>query len=315
MEKSLPNASTPQQADTVLRLLWERDLAARPVTTEDLAGVWSVARQDAVLRGGQLVRRGLVRFVDETWVLTPEGREIALLSVRAHRLYETYLARETGLPAHAWHREAEAKDHQLSAGEVDALADHLGHPRFDPHGDPIPTRQGAMPHGKSRIALLETRAPGLGRILHLEDEPEAIYNELYAFGLAPGQICRWTPQPDMHWEVEVEGRRRRLNASHAVALHLEPLEAAPASELGMRRLTDLKDGEAGRVLRLSAHCRGPARERLLDLGFVPGSPVARTWASPMGSPVAYRVRGALVGLRAEQSDAILLHPADSSLSS
>lgn len=65
--------------------------------------------------------------------------------VRTHRLYETWLARTTSTPAAEWHREAHKAEHHLEAAEVDAMDDRLNNPRFDPHGDPIPTREGILP--------------------------------------------------------------------------------------------------------------------------------------------------------------------------
>lgn len=67
-------------------------------------------------------------------------------------------------------------------------------------------------------------------------------------------------------------------------------------------LADLPVGQAGVVAELTL--RGPERRRLLDLGLVPGTVVVAEMRSPLGDPVAYRVRGATVALRREQARAI-----------
>ncbi len=69
-------------------------------------------------------------------------------------------------------------------------------------------------------------------------------------------------------------------------------------------LSSLKPGDLARVIRLAVD--GADRGRLLDLGFTPGSEVECLFSSPMGDPIAYRVRGAAVALRREQSDKVLV---------
>jgi Fe2+ transport system protein FeoA len=64
-------------------------------------------------------------------------------------------------------------------------------------------------------------------------------------------------------------------------------------------LADLQPGESGIVVAL--HSQGPERRRMMDLGMVPGTHITAEMNSPLGDPVAYRVRGALVALRQEQA--------------
>ncbi len=77
--------------------------------------------------------------------LTPAGRRRALAVIRRHRLLETFLHDTLGLDWDKVHREAEELEHHLSEQVTEALDRHLGHPRFDPHGEPIPDREGRMP--------------------------------------------------------------------------------------------------------------------------------------------------------------------------
>src|SRR5699024_5743720 len=72
--------------------------------------------------------------------LTGTGRGFAVAMVRRHRLIETFLARCLAYPWDEVHAEADALEHVVSDRFVDALDAYLGHPRRDPHGDPIPTR-------------------------------------------------------------------------------------------------------------------------------------------------------------------------------
>jgi DtxR family Mn-dependent transcriptional regulator len=83
---------------------------------------------------------------------------------------------------------------------------------------------------------------------------------------------------------------------------------AAAAVVEARFLHQLRRGERARVLGLTPACRGAERRRLLDLGFVAGTPVEIEIASPMGDPVGYRVRGTVNALRQEQAGLIRIAP-------
>jgi ferrous iron transport protein A len=71
-----------------------------------------------------------------------------------------------------------------------------------------------------------------------------------------------------------------------------------------RTLADLLPGQSGVVRELRS--QGPERRRMMDLGMVPGTVIVVEMNSPLGDPVAYRVRGALVALRREQARLVLI---------
>ncbi len=73
-------------------------------------------------------------------------------------------------------------------------------------------------------------------------------------------------------------------------------------------LADLRPGESGIVTEL--HSQGPERRRMMDLGIIPGTIILAEMGSPLGDPVAYRVRGAMVALRHEQARLVLITTAD-----
>ena len=76
--------------------------------------------------------------------LTPRGKKIALSVIRRHRLLETFLNRVLGFSWDEVHDEAEKLEHHISDRLTDAIADFLNHPKYDPHGDPIPEKDGKM---------------------------------------------------------------------------------------------------------------------------------------------------------------------------
>lgn len=77
--------------------------------------------------------------------LTDEGRAAAVAMVRRHRLIETFLVEYLGYAWNEVHDEAEVLEHAVSDTFIERLAERLGHPIRDPHGDPIPTAAGAVP--------------------------------------------------------------------------------------------------------------------------------------------------------------------------
>ena len=124
--------------------------------------------------------------------ITPSGERRALQLIRAHRLWERYLADKEGLPLTALHDEAMRREHLATPEQVDALARELGNPQFDPHGDPIPTARGELT-GPQGSPLPQAPLNRPLRVVHLEDEPPAVYAQLVAIGLAPGVIVRALP--------------------------------------------------------------------------------------------------------------------------
>ncbi|OUR93899.1 Fur family transcriptional regulator [Flavobacteriales bacterium 34_180_T64] len=85
--------------------------------------------------------------------LTAKGTKMALNVVRKHRLWEAFLFKMFDMSLHDIHREAELLEHQTSDLLADKISAYLGHPQFDPHGDPIPNANGEITTKDISIAL------------------------------------------------------------------------------------------------------------------------------------------------------------------
>ena len=93
----------------------------------------------------KLVTNGLVTHVPYGAIeLTDAGRSLALRMVRRHRLIETWLVESFGYNWDEVHDEAEVLEHAVSDRMLELIADKLGHPQRDPHGDPIPDARGRL---------------------------------------------------------------------------------------------------------------------------------------------------------------------------
>ena len=87
--------------------------------------------------------------------LTEKGTKMALNVVRKHRLWEAFLFKMFDMSLHDIHREAELLEHQTSDLLAEKISDYLGHPKFDPHGDPIPNAKGEITTEDTSISLSE----------------------------------------------------------------------------------------------------------------------------------------------------------------
>src|ERR671910_626323 len=119
--------------------------------------------------------------------LTERGRVEALRLVRRHRLIETFLLEHMGYDWQEVHEEAERLEHAVSDGFTERLAELLGHPDHDPHGDPIPSAEGTMEVDDS-FTLSRASAGRRLRIAKVRDEDAAMLDYLGERNLVPG---RW----------------------------------------------------------------------------------------------------------------------------
>jgi DtxR family Mn-dependent transcriptional regulator len=270
-------------------------------TPESLAGALNLPRRQAVDLVGSMESARLVRATGGGILLTATGHALALQVIRAHRIWERYLTDEVGAPLPDIHTMAEAREHELSANQVDALDAHLGHPRYDPHGDPIPTAAGDLAP-REATPLTEWPPNRPGRIAHIEDEPPSVFAQILSEGLLPGI------------DVEVldgDGGALHLRTSthecwlpRVVAAGILVSSTVPESKA--EPLSALPVGARAVVAALK--CQGLVRRRFMDLGLTPGAVVRAIMSSALGDPVAYEVRGTLVALRADQAAQILVRP-------
>lgn len=302
-ERRSPNRILTEDA---LKQIHESEYRGYPATPQSLAGALSIRADRVTTLVAAMAADGLVHLEGEAIRPTAAGRAYALRVLRAHRLWERHLADETGVSHAAWHIEAERREHALTREETDALAARLGHPRYDPHGDPIPTAAGIVPSPES-IVPLNAFPPGRpGRVVHVEDEPPAVYTRIAEAGLFAGQDLMVVENSPERVVFLVEGEQRTLAPVQAANVGVE---AVPAGErfdanVASEKLSRLEPGESAEVLAVSRACRGLERRRLMDLGILPGTRIEAVLRSPAGDPTAYRVRGATIALRRQQADLI-----------
>jgi len=110
-----------------------------------VARVLGVTPGTATSMAKSLERDGWIKYFPRVGVsLTRKGRKLAMNMLRRHRLLETFLVETLGLDWSEIHAEAEELEHAISEKVLEKLDEFLGRPRFDPHGDPIPSKGGVI---------------------------------------------------------------------------------------------------------------------------------------------------------------------------
>jgi DtxR family Mn-dependent transcriptional regulator len=156
--------------------------------------------------------------------LTSEGRRLALSVIRRHRLLELFLARSLDIPWEDVHRYADALEHAASDELIERIAEKLGDPPADPHGDPIPNRllevdERALP------SVAEMDAGDSATVVRVSDADASMLRYLTELEIGIGdRIELLVRQPfEGPFEVRVGERRLALGAPLARAIHVEPL--------------------------------------------------------------------------------------------
>jgi DtxR family Mn-dependent transcriptional regulator len=209
-----------ESVEDYLKTIWrlERDGGA---TTSALASALGVAPGTVTGMLKRLVQLELVDYKPYRGAsLTPAGERAALEVVRHHRLLELYLTEALGLGWDEVHAEAERLEHHLSDGLEARIDELLGHPRHDPHGDPIPTPELALDGGDSRP--LTAMEPGArAAVKRVPDGDPALLRYLAELRLTPAREVVVVERAPFDGPVtlEIDGRRHAI--AHDLAERIE----------------------------------------------------------------------------------------------
>jgi len=253
----------------------------------------------------EMETKELISFKNGEIKLKEMGLDYALKIIRVHRLWEKYLSEKTGFDKKDWHEIAEKMEHKLDSNQTKELATNLGNPRFDPHGDPIPTETGEIEPIQGKP--LPTFSEGtIGKIIHIEDEPEIIYQQILAEDLHIGSNIHIIESNEKRVIFHSEGEEFILAPIVANNITISELTKEDVSDKNTIRLSNLKENEKAKIIGISHECRGEIRRRLLDLGFVINTNIEVDLFSPMNNPKAYLIRDTSIAIRNEQAKFILI---------
>lgn len=168
----------------------------------------------------KLFSKRLVRVLpDKSIHLTENGKKKALLIIRKHRLWEVFLTDKLKYNWNEVHEMAEQLEHIESTDMVDRLEAFLGYPSFDPHGDPIPDKNGNIKI-KSSISLASAQKGRTYLVINLADTSDSFLDYLGKLNIKPGTKLKLAEQNDYDHSSIILVRKESIQLSEKAARNI-----------------------------------------------------------------------------------------------
>jgi len=178
--------SLSQSVEDYLKAIYILETEGDGATTTNIAETLNISSASVT---NMLKRLAGMNFIEHKSYkgarLTEAGKKIALEILRHHRLLELYLQEIMGYSWDEVHDEAEKLEHHISEQFEDKIAELLDHPTHDPHGDPIPSKDGVMPEMAS-LAITEAELDVSYIIGRVKDQDPELLRHLEKTGIIPG---------------------------------------------------------------------------------------------------------------------------------
>ena len=205
----------------------ERDEGGR-VSTSTLADYLDVTAPTVSSMIKKLAERGLVDRKEYRGVrLTEEGEVVALEILRHHRLLEAFLTERLDYSWVDVHDEADALEHHVSAKLSDRIAEALGNPPVDPHGDPIPDADLSLPEAGETVRLVDADEGDRAVVQRIRHRGDAELRYLADAGVRPGaELAVVDVAPFGMVTVETPSEDQSLPAEIARLIEVEPADGA-----------------------------------------------------------------------------------------
>jgi len=290
--------------EDALKYLLDKQYEGETSTRNSLGGALRLTQVQTNQLTRMMESQGLIDSKGSKLVFTTEGEQWAVQILRAHRLWEKYLAVEANMPLDRIHKEANRREHTSSPAQIDQIEADLGFPKFDPHGDPIPDRRGQI-SGSAKLSLTEWPMEQIAEVVEIEDEPTIAFQQIMASGIKLGMNIRLLNR-DHHRLILSDGTQEYTLAP-VIASNI--MVSAPIHEplpIELVPLNKLKNGEKAEVVQFDETVQGFTRRRFLDLGLTPGVLIYPELENFFREPRAYRVRGTLIALRDDQASRIIV---------
>ena len=222
--RSLRDLTAP--VEDYLKAIYELEAAGGPAGTNEIAAVLHIAAPSVSGMLRRLARQQLVTHEPYRGVqLTRAGRRAALRTIRRHRVIEAYLTRALGYPWDLVHDEAERLEHSASDELIDRMAAAIGEPATDPHGAPIPARDGTLVAEPALSTLAELGEGDPARIARVSDRDGERLRYLATLGITIGaQVEVVSREPyEGPIDVRIGSRRRVIGAELARDILVTPI--------------------------------------------------------------------------------------------
>jgi DtxR family Mn-dependent transcriptional regulator len=175
----------------------------------------------------KLAKDGLVDYKRYKGIkLTNNGEEYAKNMVRRHRIWEVFLHQVVGMQWDKVHDEAHNLEHSSSDELINRMEEMLDFPEFDPHGDPIPSKEGILPKQKKNIPLSLLEVSRKSKVVRVNDFDDGFLNYLLKIGIELGKIIviKEILEFDRSMLIVVNGKEMNISSTIAVNVFVEEIE-------------------------------------------------------------------------------------------
>ena len=191
-----------------------------PVSTNAIAAQMETKPSSVTDMAKKLAEKNLVDYQKyQGVVLTSLGKQTALQIIRKHRLWEVFLFEKLDFQWDEVHEVAEQLEHIKSEQLIDRLDALLNYPKFDPHGDPIPGKDGLLAVQKKTL-LSELEEGQNGLFVGVKDTSTSFLQYLDKNQIALGQSIRLIERESFDQSLQIEIQGRSLRLSHQIATNL-----------------------------------------------------------------------------------------------
>jgi DtxR family Mn-dependent transcriptional regulator len=213
-----------QAIEDYVKTIYTLALEESPVSTTRVAQARQVKPASATSMIQRLAKLHLVNYEKHYGVtLTEAGEKLALEVIRHHRLIELFLMEALGFSWDEVHEQADILEHVISEKLEERIAAALNYPEFDPHGDPIPTKDGTFATVDT-FPLSELAEGGSARVARiLDDSNSELLRYLAELGLVPDAVVTVTDAAPFEGPltIEVNGTTRIIGYNLAAAVLVE----------------------------------------------------------------------------------------------
>lgn len=227
LPKPAPDLTGP--VEDYLKVIYELERSGEPAETNAIARVLGIAPASVSGMVRRLADQGLItheRYHGAN--LTAAGRRAALRTLRRHRVIEAYLTSALGYSWDRVHDEAERLEHAASDELIDRMAAAIGEPETDPHGAPIPTREGTVPEERALVPLAMLAVGDTARVEQVSDESGEQLRYFAELGIVPGATVRVVGREPFEGPIalRIDRASRSVGPALAAQVMVTPLDDA-----------------------------------------------------------------------------------------
>lgn len=213
-----PDPALTGPVEDYLKVIYELERSGEPAETNAIARLLKIAPASVSGMVRRLAEHGLItheRYHGAS--LTAAGRRAALRTLRRHRVIEAYLTSALGYSWDRVHDEAERLEHAASDELIDRMAAAIGEPETDPHGAPIPTREGKVAEERALVPLSALPVGDSARVEQVSDESAERLRYFAELGIVPGATVQVVGREPFEGPIALRIRNASRSVGPALA--------------------------------------------------------------------------------------------------